>query len=789
MRKPFTYCSLGVVVLATLGALLGSRMSERPARVNGSFAAYDSSPARNGVTMIYPVSGTIFPSEALPPKFRWSTAVAGIDTWFVRVLSSDAEPVEIAVSRTEWTPDAEVWKRLKLGSVTHPARVNVFGVAKAAPDKVLASGSLAITTSTDVVGAPIFYREVVLPFIEAVKSPERIRWRFGTIDALPQPPVVLENLPVCGNCHSFSSDGTVLGMDVDYANDKGSYVLTETSREIALSKRKVITWSDFRRDDKQPTFGLLSQVSPDGRYAVSTVKDRSVFVPKADLEYSQLFFPLKGILAYYDRRNRTFAALPGADDPKYVHSNPTFSPDGQYIVFARAKAYELERLKDSGTALLTQQECREFLEEGKTFRFDLYRIPFNDGRGGEAVPLVGASGNGRSNFFARYSPDGKWIVFCQANSFMLLQPDSELYVVPAEGGVARRLDCNTNRMNSWHSWSPNGKWLVFSSKAHSPYTQLFLAHMDEQGQCAPAMVLDQFTAADRAANIPEFVNLGPDAITRIREEFVDDESYMRTALENIKAEDPVAAEKLYRKALSLNPENAEAHAFLAGILVDRGQLVDARNQLTEALRLDPKSSIAHYNLGNLQAKEHRYDEAVESWKKALALDPHNGKARQNIAAVLLDRGRAEDAAEFLRASMAQDRADPQAHLALGNVLSKLGRRKAAVEQWQTALELDPSLVDAQVNLGVDAMESGDAERAIGYFEQALHTDPNNVACLMNLGAAYSKQGAFSNADQVTRRAAKLAKAGAQQDLFAECQRRLARYEELSRANAREVSPH
>ena len=40
-----------------------------------------------------------------------------------------------------------------------------------------------------------------------------------------------------------------------------------------------------------------------------------------------------------------------------------------------------------------------------------------------------------SNFFPKYSPDGKWIVFCKAKSYMLLQPDSELYIIPAEGGA------------------------------------------------------------------------------------------------------------------------------------------------------------------------------------------------------------------------------------------------------------------------------------------------------------------------------------------------------------------
>ena len=94
---------------------------------------------------------------------------------------------------------------------------------------------------------------------------------------------------------------------------------------------------------------------------------------------------------------------------------------------------------------------------GRPFLFDLYRIPYNDGKGGSPEPLEGASNNGMSNYLAKYSPDGKWIVFCKAKSYMLLQPDSELYIIPAEGGKARRLRANTIRMNSWHSWSPNGK--------------------------------------------------------------------------------------------------------------------------------------------------------------------------------------------------------------------------------------------------------------------------------------------------------------------------------------------
>ena len=232
--------------------------------------------------------------------------------------------------------------------------------------------------------------------------------------------------------------------------------------------------------------------------------------------------------------------------------------------------------------LLSPEDCREFLEEGKPFKFNLYRIPFNDGQGGKAEPIAGASFNGKSNYFPKYSPDGKWIVFCQAQNYMLLQPDSELYIIPAEGGEARRLRANTKRMNSWHSFSPNGKWLVFSGKPDSPYTRLYLTHIDEQGESTPPVVLDRLTAPDRAANIPEFVNAGPSAIRHIREQFVDDVSYARAAWEYFKSGDYEGAERQARKALELNPKNGDALHYLGLALFGREQYEEAIRYLSEA---------------------------------------------------------------------------------------------------------------------------------------------------------------------------------------------------------------
>jgi len=145
------------------------------------------------------------------------------------------------------------------------------------------------------------------------------------------------------------------------------------------------------------------------------------------------------------------------------------------------------------------------LNQRYRIRFDLYTLPFNHGNGGKPTPLEGASRNGRSNFFPRYSPDGRWIAFNQSDTGLVLQPDSALYLIPSEGGKARRMRCNTGRMNSWHSWSPNSRWLVFASKAITPYTELLLTHVDADGNDSPPVALTRLNREGFAAVLPEVI--------------------------------------------------------------------------------------------------------------------------------------------------------------------------------------------------------------------------------------------------------------------------------------------
>jgi tetratricopeptide (TPR) repeat protein len=685
-------------------------------------------PAAEGrIDIISPLDGTVYPKDFAPPWFRWQDSDLTCDSWLIRFeFGPGSADLQFTNAEPRWRPSVEIWHTIKQGSLTHSARVTIAGLNRSQPESLRSSVRMVIRTSPDEVGAPIIFREVSLPLSEAASDPGRLQWKLGSV-ASPHPlAAIMQGLPVCGNCHSFSSDGKWFSMDIDYPNKSG-LVWSAVDTNIILTKSDLFSWE--APGSNGDSFGLLAQLSPKGDLLAATIRDLAVFRPIPELSYSQLFFPIRGVLAFRSREGDAYQELPGADDPDYVQTNPAWSPDGQFLVFARSRAYPVPT--NSAGRLDRNALDRAFGRRPQPFKYDLYRIPFNGGRGGQAEPLAGASRNGKSNFFPRYSPDGRWIVFCQASNYMMLQPDSELFIVPAAGGPARRLLANTDRMNSWHSWSPNSKWLVFASKAQSPYTQLYLTHIDEQGESSPALWLDGFSSPDLAANLPEFVP-GPRAsIQRIEMRLALDLIKIRDGNEYLRQGKVSEAIRNYRAALAENPQNAEAHQRLGLLLYHRtAQQEEGLEHLAAAVRLAPGNAYFHHDLGVAWLHRGRIDAALPRLNEAVSLmqdaqnpvsvyNPNDTKfhlglmlsprhARYRLInpppeiefdlglGLFLNSDYARSAEHLLKAvSMMSGAANnAKARYLLALSLAAQGRAQAALPHWQKARELNPEIESA-----------------------------------------------------------------------------------------------
>jgi Flp pilus assembly protein TadD len=207
--------------------------------------------------------------------------------------------------------------------------------------------------------------------------------------------------------------------------------------------------------------------------------------------------------------------------------------------------------------------------------------------------------------------------------------------MPAAGGTPRKMRCNfPDKMNSWHSWSPNGKWLVFASKVGGPFTQLWLTHVDAEGNDTPAVLLEHFTAADRAANIPEFVNVRPEQFAEIRQEFADYYTHYRAGVFNEQRHKYAQAIEEFHKALNEKPGHAESLYLLASCLARIDKEKEALSYARQAVLLAPNSPTIHGLLGALLSSTGQYGEALTHLEAAYAAKAGDVAIASNLAWVL-----------------------------------------------------------------------------------------------------------------------------------------------------------
>ncbi len=749
--------------------------------VVGSALAAD--PAR--IIVDYPASETIFPPDLVAPTFRWRDESAAARVWRVEVSFADGgaelrvssngprmivgEIDQRAISSTNelpkltaleaathtWVPDRATWEAIRnRGEAGATVRFNGLAAGVA-----VSRGEVRIAISRDPVGAPIFYRDVPLMPSEtepgvikplAAAAIPLINWRLKNVSE-PGSRVLMTGLHSCANCHSFSRDGKTMGLDLDGPrNDKGMYALAKIEPRMTLGTEQVIEWSSKKgKLTGAIRVAFMSQVSPDGRFVVNTIEGpggeakglaNNYYVANfKDYRFLQVFFPTRGILAWFSRESGRLEPLPGADDPRYVHTNAVWSPDGKYLVFARAEARDAY---EPGRPLAARAN-----DPNETkIQFDLYRIPFNDGRGGQPERIVGASENGRSNSFPKVSPDGRWIVFVEAANGQLMRPDSELWIVPAAGGEARRLRSNMAPMNSWHSFSPNGRWLVFSSKSRGPYTKMFLTHLDEEGNASPAVLIEGATAANRAVNIPEFVNIPPDGLVEIKTPAVDYNRVYDEAWELGEKGKLTEAIAGWRKALELNSKDPRGWTNLGAALAKAGKTDEAITNFRKALELNPDYAEAHNDLGSALAVHGKFMEAAGEYRQALELRAGWAEVYRNLGLALGAAGDSGGAVEAFEKAATQGLKSGEMENNLGLALARVGRGRESAAHFAKAVDLDPKLVDAHVNFGMALAGEGKLDLAITEYRKAIGLDPESAEARYSLGTVlYFGKGDASGA--------------------------------------------
>lgn len=108
------------------------------------------------------------------------------------------------------------------------------------------------------------------------------------------------------------------------------------------------------------------------------------------------------------------------------------------------------------------------------------------------------------------------------------------------------------------------------------------------------------------------------------------------------------AERLYRKAIALNPGYVTAHQWLAtDYLAVVGRFDEARREAEIALELDPLSSIIYEGRAAISTMQRKYEEAIRGFRELTELDPSFYKAYTGMGRAYLQQGKYAEARAML----------------------------------------------------------------------------------------------------------------------------------------------
>ena len=130
----------------------------------------------------------------------------------------------------------------------------------------------------------------------------------------------------------------------------------------------------------------------------------------------------------------------------------------------------------------------------KNLQYSLVRIPFDESTGtiGTQVDTLFSE---RSVCHPRISPDGRFILYTVADygTFPIWHPEADLQMMNLQTGAVDSLSIvNSQKSDTYHSWSSNSRWFVFASKRDDGlYGKPYFCYVDKDGKAHKPFCLPQ----------------------------------------------------------------------------------------------------------------------------------------------------------------------------------------------------------------------------------------------------------------------------------------------------------
>lgn len=190
------------------------------------------------------------------------------------------------------------------------------------------------------------------------------------------------------------------------------------------------------------------------------------------------------------------------------------------------------------------------------------------------------------------------------------------------------------------------------------------------------------------------------------------------------------------RAVSENPDNVAAHAYLSETYANLANWDAAYEEAEKALELNSRSMEAHRAMAYALEVRGDYEGAIESYQRAIELHPRLGHLYIRLALNYRVLGEYDLAIEQFQQAIEIDPGNPEAYDELGWTYYQMGDSSRAVVEIRRALEVDPEYSRAFGHLGVIDYVRQRYEDAVPSFEKAIAAGSTSLEYYYELGLSY-----------------------------------------------------
>jgi pentatricopeptide repeat protein len=164
----------------------------------------------------------------------------------------------------------------------------------------------------------------------------------------------------------------------------------------------------------------------------------------------------------------------------------------------------------------------------------------------------------------------------------------------------------------------------------------------------------------------------------------------------------------------------------------------------KAVELDPNLAEAHAFLGYVETREYRWAEAEAEFKRALELNPNNADTYESFGYWLLAQGRTEEAVVWARRGRELDPYTVSGN-DMGFILLCARRYDEAEREYRSVLAMAPDDRNGLWSLGFLMVVNGHAAEAIPILERAVSLSQHSPGVTGTLINAYAQAGRRADA--------------------------------------------